>query len=320
MHQNQVMDDFSEASIPGKWLVDSLPFLQYLPTWLPGMTFKRLGLLWRGRAMDAMNTSFDFAVKQVENHNAKLSLVSEVHKKHDGALPAETSRDLKWTAFSLYAGGSDTTACTMEVFFLEMALHPEAQRKAQAEIDQVVGKNRLPTVADRPQLPYLDALIKECKRWEPIGSLSIPHVAAEDDEIDGYFIPKGAILLPHIAGIYKDPAVYKDPTVFRPERFLGKEPEMDPNDLIWGFGRRVCPGRFLATQSLFLAISNTLACFKIDSIAGKEPKVEFAQGLINHPLPFEVDLRVRSEEHEALVRDVQAMEGGVVEKGDSHLL
>ena len=92
-----------------------------------------------------------------------------------------------------------------------MALHPEVQKKAQAEIDAVVGPNRLPDFHDRPSLPYINAVLKESSRWNlvaPLGrpfivivatiltsSEGIPHMSSNDDEYNGYYIPKGTILI-----------------------------------------------------------------------------------------------------------------------------
>jgi len=91
-----------------------------------------------------------------------------------------------------------------------MAMYPEVLRKAQAEIDAVVGLNRLPDFNDRPYLPYVNAIIKETMRWQlvlPLGKrffdvllqlfimTGFAHMATEDDEYDGYFIPKGTAVI-----------------------------------------------------------------------------------------------------------------------------
>lgn len=78
-----------------------------------------------------------------------------------------------------------------------MALHPEVQKKAQAELDAVVGPGRLPDHSDQPNMPYMNALVKEALRWAPALPFSIPHRASEDLEYDGYFIPAGTILIPN---------------------------------------------------------------------------------------------------------------------------
>lgn len=79
-----------------------------------------------------------------------------------------------------------------------MTLYPEVQRKAQEEINRVLGCDRLPTVADRPRLPFVEALVKEVLRWHPVGPMGLPHMSSEDDTWNGYFIPKGSFLMANI--------------------------------------------------------------------------------------------------------------------------
>ncbi|KAG6898822.1 hypothetical protein C0993_003910 [Termitomyces sp. T159_Od127] len=126
-----------------------------------------------------------------------------------------------------------------------MALTPEVMRKAQAEIDSIVGNDRLPTLKDRQHLPYVDALTKEVFRWNIVAPLGLPHCSIEDDVHNGYFIPKGSIVMVNIKGILHDPEVYADPQKFNPERFIateGRPAEPDPRHVTFGFGRRICPG------------------------------------------------------------------------------
>jgi hypothetical protein len=79
-----------------------------------------------------------------------------------------------------------------------MALFPDVQRKAQEEIDRVFGKAYFPTMADRSKLPYVDAVAKEALRWHTVANLGVPHRTDEDDVVDGFLIPKDAMLLPNI--------------------------------------------------------------------------------------------------------------------------
>lgn len=79
-----------------------------------------------------------------------------------------------------------------------MSLHPEVQRKAREEIDRVIGSSRLPTYDDRDQLPYIQAVVTEAWRWHPVAPMGAPHVASVDNVINGYSIPKGAIILPNL--------------------------------------------------------------------------------------------------------------------------
>jgi cytochrome P450 len=97
-----------------------------------------------------------------------------------------------------------------------LANNPEVQKKAQAELDIVLGPKRLPLITDRVELPYLNAVVKELARWytpAPVGTTSISlcrfvtpltyglalvHMNKEDDEYDGYFIPKGTTIFPNV--------------------------------------------------------------------------------------------------------------------------
>ena len=85
----------------------------------------------------------------------------------------------------------------MVAFVLAMALYPEVQARAQAELEQVCGRTRLPEMADMDALPYVNAIMREVLRWHAIAPLSLPHVSVADDEYKGYFIPKGAIVMPN---------------------------------------------------------------------------------------------------------------------------
>jgi len=80
-------------------------------------------------------------------------------------------------------------------FFYFMAINPSTQEKAQSEIDRVVGRNRLPDFADRPTMPYLEAIYREVLRCRQPLNMALPHCLMEDDYYKGYFIPKGKWIL-----------------------------------------------------------------------------------------------------------------------------
>ena len=79
-----------------------------------------------------------------------------------------------------------------------MTEFPDIQRTAQQEIDRVVGHNRLPTASDRPNLPYIEAMVKEVLRWHPVAPMGLPHTSTADDICEGYFIPKGSMLFANV--------------------------------------------------------------------------------------------------------------------------
>lgn len=79
-----------------------------------------------------------------------------------------------------------------------MTVFPDVQRKAQEEIDRVIGKKRLPVASDRDNLPYLDATVKEVLRWHPVAPMGLPHTSTENDLCEGYLIPKGAMIFVNV--------------------------------------------------------------------------------------------------------------------------
>lgn len=158
-----------------------------------------------------------------------------------GDLSPEEESVVKWAAAAIYGGGADSTVSVAYSFFLAMLLYPDVQKRAQDELDRVVGTDRLPTYEDRENLPYVNALVKEALRWNAVLPMGVPHVMSEDEIFRGYLIPKGAIVMPNISLFAHDPYTYSDPMDFKPERFLSAEghtPEMDPRNIVFGFGRR----------------------------------------------------------------------------------
>lgn len=193
-----------------------------------------------------------------------------------------------------------------------MTLYPDVVKRVQEEIDSVVGRDRLPSFKDREYLPYTDAVAKEVFRWYPIVPMGFPHVSSEDDIYEGMFIPKGSILMPNVWLFLHDGANYKEPHAFRPERFLGESPEMDPRVLSFGFGRRVCPGRELADESMFLIIATSLAVFDVfkdkeSRLEGDfvDPSIIFKPGVLSCPGPFQCEIKPRDAHAEFLLRAVE---------------
>jgi cytochrome P450 len=163
--------------------------------------------------------------------------------------------------------GFETTSTTLMWWMLAMVAFPEVQPRAQAELDAVVGRARLPTYADAPRLPYVRAIIKEVIRWRPVVRLGVPHKVVEDDWYEGMFIPKGATCIANIWHCNRDRTVFGDDADgFRPERHLGDNGELIPGPkeagleghVSFGFGRRVCVGKHLANESLFIHTARIL--------------------------------------------------------------
>ncbi|KAJ7088056.1 cytochrome P450 [Mycena belliarum] len=291
-------DNFNAATAPGAFLVDVFPAMMYIPEFLA--PFKRTGRRWAVGTKAMVEAPYLFTQRQMSAGIAPGSFVSSL-LDHEEKLTQEEMDDIKHTAASLYGGGADTTAASLYAFFLAMVLAPDVQHAAQAEIDSVIGGGRLPVYADREQLPYVSAVVTELFRWHSVAPLGVPHAALEDTVVNGYFLPKGTLIIANLWNILNDPATYPAPAAFDPSRYLSASPQRDPRTLCFGFGRRVCPGRELAEMSLFTCVATTLAVFDIAAGEGPVPVHENTQGTISHPKPFDCVVRPRSERAVALI-------------------
>ncbi|KZS88741.1 cytochrome P450 [Sistotremastrum niveocremeum HHB9708] len=278
-----------------RWIVDYFPILQFLPRWLPGLRFHKFAEE-QGRIRDDFNNMpYDFVKQEIKDHRAAPSFVSNWLLKSEQTEADDTVT--RYVAAAMYLGGADTTAGFLKAFFYLMAMHPEVQAKAQAEIDAVVGVDHSPDITHWKDLPFLHALMKEVHRWQCIVPLGIPHRLTEDDEYEGIHISGGTTVIANIWAMCYDEDQYPEPSKFNPERFIpdpmtGKV-QQDPNDYVFGFGRRICPGMHFANRTLFLMVSAILSSFTIskclDDAGGEiEPKFECFGQITRHLRPFNV--------------------------------
>ncbi|PNP53777.1 hypothetical protein THARTR1_05901 [Trichoderma harzianum] len=307
----EVTEHSGQASLPLRWTVDLIPSLQRLPDWFPGAGFKRIAREAKANLDASADLPFDFVKQQMATGTYRESFCSKLIKafRNDAnEIGQDIEYAIRWAAGFMFAGGSDTTVATIIAFVLAMIMNPDVQRKAQEEIDRVVGPHRLPTRDDRENLPYINAIVKESLRYFPVAPMGVPHMASEEVFFRGYRIPSGSYILPATWWFLHDPKTYAEPSEFNPERFLAPRNEQDP-DAVFGHGRRVCPGRYIAQESLYLTISQTLAVFNIGKAmkGGKPVEVEckHTTGIVDHPAKFEYSIVPRSEKHAELIRRVE---------------
>jgi hypothetical protein len=219
---------------------------------------------------------------------------------------------------TLLEAGSDTTSNTLYAFVQAMLLYPEAQKRAQSEIDKVVGE-RLPTMDDQSSLQYIRACVKETLRWMPTTILgAVPHAVNKDDEYMGYLIPKGAGVLNNVWAINMDPNRHPEPRRFEPERYIHDTQSLydsaansdgTKRDMFtFGAGRRICPGMHVAERSLFLGVSRILWAFTIEPVVDSAmnkilpDQEKLTQGFVCMPEEFRAKITPRSQTRAELVR------------------
>lgn len=306
-------------TIQGYW-VDFFPWLKHIPPWFPGAQFRRDGLRWTKQYDTVRDYMFERIKKRVLSADQGESLPSSFVRNTLRDLyakppsdPEELKEDedaIKYASFSFYRAGADTTESVIRSFLLAMSLYPEFQVKARAEIDRVIGPDRLPSIEDRgtDKMPYMEALALEALRWNPPGSSGVPHVPRHDDTYRGYFIPKGTNVTANVWFMSRDPAYYTNASDFIPERFLIADEKassvafnkatLDPCEYAFGFGRRICPGIDMTVQEMWIAMVFILWAFEIKKKGeGKWDTDEdrFTFMFTSHTKPFDCELIPRSD-------------------------
>ncbi|KJA16391.1 hypothetical protein HYPSUDRAFT_193237 [Hypholoma sublateritium FD-334 SS-4] len=291
--------------MPGGTLLNVFPALRHIPTWVPGTGSMRTVKRARALTEEMIRVPMDDLKKRMAEGPVPPSLVSTfLEKKNTTETSKQEEEVVANVAYTVYGAASDTTIAATSTFFYLMATHPEVQRKAQAELDRVVGPVHLPTFEDRYQLPYVEAIYRELLRWRPPLTMCVPHILTEDDYYKGYYIQKGTAVLANIWSMSHNEEVYENPFEFVPERFLDEHGDLTKNDrvLAYGFGRRICVGKHVASSSMWLIIASILATFNIgkakDSHGNEIPindQYMDPNGFVQHKAPFKCSITPRSD-------------------------
>ncbi|CAG7785858.1 unnamed protein product [Allacma fusca] len=200
---------------------------------------------------------------------------------------------IRSTVADLFTASSDTTSASLEFSMLYMAKYPNVQKRIQEEISKVVPILSEPSLHDRENMPYTEAVVNEILRFSTVVPMGIFHNATEDVTFHDYRIPKDTMLLSNLYGINHDPEIWQDPENFRPERFM-KEDSQQKRKLLHTFsvGRRICPGDRIARDEIFMFITGILQKFDI-KFTSVIPSLEGEFGFVRHPKPFEVTFSSR---------------------------
>ncbi|KAG7448607.1 cytochrome P450 [Guyanagaster necrorhizus] len=296
------IDGLVEAGNVGKFYVDFLPFLRYVPAWVPGAGFQKQARLWRRQAREMIEIPFENTKKAYENGVATPSVTETLIRQQLLTTAHITDPELIMGAAGvLFVGGGDTSLSALDTFILAMVLYPNAQKRAQAEIDSVVGGDRLPEFSDRSSLPFFECVLSEVLRWNPAVPLGVPHRVSENTDLNGYQIPAGATVLVNQWAILHDEKEYPEPFEFRPERFMPPSDDpmpLNPREASFGFGRRICPGRHFSDSLLWMIMVRIVAAFELDkqrdaSGGVVEVKGEYLSGLVTRPAPFACQITPR---------------------------
>ncbi|KJA22222.1 hypothetical protein HYPSUDRAFT_202249 [Hypholoma sublateritium FD-334 SS-4] len=301
------------AGIPGRFLVDYIPLLRFVPEWVPGAKFQKLARGWKEATLKMIEMPFLTSKAKVDDGTAATSVLAHsIAKMQEGANPAIfTHENIKAATGTIFTAGSDTTVSCLASCILALVHNPHVVAKAQKELDGALSVGQLPDFSDEDSLPYITAIVKETLRWRDVAPIAIPHRLDADDVYRGYHLPKGSMVIGNSWAILHDEKIYPDPFKFNPDRFIkdGKFDKSvpDPELSCFGFGRRICPGRHLAYSAVWIAVASLLTVFDIKKVADKdgriiEPGEEYDSALVCTPLPFPCSITPRSEKWSAIIR------------------
>ncbi|PFH57441.1 hypothetical protein XA68_15047 [Ophiocordyceps unilateralis] len=278
----------------GNWIVDIFPVLNCLPHFLA--KWKRVGDDFHNRRAVLYDNNVANALARPSWNWSKQSFL------HDA--PSVSRKQLAFLLGELYETGSHTTSGALLVAILACVCYPQAMRSVQDELEAHVGPDRLPSFDDFPNLPYTQSFVQEVLRWRPLAPGGVPHSPIKDDTFEGFHIPKGATVIANHWSLDMDEDVFARPEEFMPERWI-KNPDLPI--AAFGFGRRTCPGQYLARNSILLVMSRLLWAYDIKWKEGKARSAETIEmthdGVFSKPSPFEATFTIRNSAREKMVRE-----------------
>ncbi|XP_040283170.1 cytochrome P450 2C14-like [Bufo bufo] len=199
------------------------------------------------------------------------------------------NKNLTMLVGNLFAGGIETTSTTLRWGLLFMMKYPEIQQKVQNEIERVIGSAQ-PQMEHRKQMPYTDAVIHEIQRFGDVVPGNLPHATSEDVILQGYFIPKGTIVIPLLHSLLREKTYFAKPDEFYPEHFLDSKGNFKKNEafLPFSIGKRSCAGETLAKMELFLFFTTLLQNFTFNAPPGAKLDLEPLLGITNAPQTYKI--------------------------------
>ncbi|XP_033744220.1 cytochrome P450 2J6-like [Pecten maximus] len=280
-------ENFRLNSVAGA--IRQLPWLRFLP----GDVFSIKKFQRNGDQIK------EFANDQIADHRESLDennprdfidAFIQQQRKHGQDHPIFEDNNLAAAIKDLFSAGTETTSAMIRWSILYLLHNKPVQNKLRQEIETVIGTSRLPSLADKPNMPYYEAFIMEVLRMGNIAPLSVGHGARTDIWFRGMVIPKGSVIIPNLDSVMSDPCLFEEPQKFNPERFLGKDGNVTGRKtmaIAFSLGRRMCLGQSLAKIEMFLFITALVQRFEfLPENSENLPSLEGIVGLSRTPSAY----------------------------------
>ncbi|XP_049483543.1 cytochrome P450 2D15 [Panthera uncia] len=199
------------------------------------------------------------------------AFLDEIEKARGNPESSFNDENMLMVTADLFLAGMLSTSATLAWALLLMILHPDVQRRVQREIDEVLGPEQRPAMADQTRMPFTMAVMHEVQRFGDLVPLGMPHMTSRDIEVQGFLIPKGTTLITNLSSVLKDKTVWKKPFRFHPEHFLDAQGQFVKQEAFMPFsaGRRICLGEPLARMEFFLFFTCLLQRFSFSVPVGQ---------------------------------------------------
>ncbi|MED6277997.1 hypothetical protein CHARACLAT_019224 [Characodon lateralis] len=287
--QQAILQNFSEiVRLQGSLAAQIYNVIPWLMKWLPGAHQKIFSIT---------REIIEFIEIKIKEHKENLdpssprdyidSFLIKMGEKEDKPSGFDF-KNLCFCIMDLFGAGTETTTTTLHWGLLYMIYYPDIQERVRAEIDAVIGPSRQPSMTDRDNMPYTNAVIHEIQRMGNIIPLNVPRTANIDTTLDKYTIPKGTMIFAILHSVLHDKSMWETPHSFNPQHFLDQDGKFRKRDAFMPFsaGKRVCLGEQLARMELFLFFTSILQRFKLFPPAGEQPSLEFRMGGTRCPKPY----------------------------------
>ncbi|XP_062328146.1 vitamin D 25-hydroxylase [Osmerus eperlanus] len=288
-HMIQIFSENVELAVSGwAFLYNAFPWIEVIPFGKHQKLFRNAAKVY-DFLLEIIERFSQGRVQQAPRHYIDAYL-DELEQSRADPGSSYSRENLIYSVGELIIAGTETTTNTLRWAMLYVALYPNIQERLHKEIDTVLGGGRPPSLEDKQNMPYVEAVLHEVLRFCNIVPLGIFRATTQDALVNGYSIPKGTMVISNLYSVNFDEKYWTDPEVFSPQRFLDSKGNFVRREafLPFSLGRRCCLGEQLARMEMFLFFTTMLQRFHLQFPPGTVPSLTPKLGMTLQPLPYSI--------------------------------